>query len=397
MIGLTSRKELDVRKILIAVGLFVILVGSLPASVENLRPQVANYSMDVRLDPSRKVITGRETLTWTNTSRDGVGEMWFHLYWNAFANNASTFIVEGRPTRQEVSREFQKDDWGYSRIQSIGILPGPSSPAYDLMPGLTFRHPDDDNTLDRTVFSVKLPKLLGPGQAIRLEITWEGKVPRPLSRTGAYKDYYLLGQWFPKVGVYGDGGWNCHQFHDTSEFFADYGTYDVRITLPARFVVGATGRRLELIRHADGTATHRFVQASVHDFAWTASPRFLEYKQRFEFAPGKTTEIILLLQPEHQRLKDRYLKAVMAAVKLASRNYGDYPYETVTCVDPAYNSRSGGTVCSSIMNGLSREAEITLEIKRSKFIGRSFLRRGMCACWPLPIVSLVRWKATSEK
>jgi len=331
-----------VRKTLVTVGFIVLLTGSLAASDENLCPQVASYDMDVRLDTARKVIIGRETLTWSNTSRDSVGEMWFHLYWNAFANNASTFIVEGRPTRQEVSREFRKEDWGYSRVEAIRILPGPSSEPYDLKPSLTFRHPDDNNALDRTVFSVTLPKPLRPGQTIRLEITWEGKVPRPLARTGVFKDYYLLGQWFPKVGVYGEGGWNCHQFHDTSEFFADYGTYDVKITLPSAFVVGATGRRLELVRHADGTATHRYHQASVHDFAWTASPRFLEYQQRFKFAPGKTTEITLLLQPEHKGLKDRYLKAVMAAVKLASRNYGDYPYETVTCVDPAYNSRSGG-------------------------------------------------------
>jgi hypothetical protein len=336
---------------LLMIGVIVLLAGPLAASVESLCPQVASYSMDVRLDAARKVITGRETLTWTNTSSDSVGEMWFHLYWNAFANNASTFVTEGRQTREEVSREFRKEDWGYSRIETIRILPGPSSEAYDLKPSLTFRHPDDDNTLDRTVVSVNLPKPLAPGRTIRLEIAWEGKVPRPLSRTGVYRDYYFLGQWFPKVGVYGAGGWNCHQFHDNSEFFADYGTYDVRITLPAAFVVGATGRRVEHVRHADGTATHRYVQASVHDFAWTASPRFLEYKQRFEFAPGKTTEIILLLQPEHLRLKDRYLKAVMAGIKLGSRDFGDYPYETATCVDPAFNSRSGGMEYPTIFTG----------------------------------------------
>ncbi|MCJ7612277.1 MAG: M1 family metallopeptidase [Candidatus Aminicenantes bacterium] len=323
-------------------GVAMFLALSLSSRSDTLCPQVANYTMDVRLDTARKVITGREVLMWTNTSPDTLKSLWFHLYWNAFANNATTFMTEGGASRQDPVRHFKKEDWGWIRVDSIKILKDPALEGFDLKPGLTFQHPDDINDMDRTVASVDLPRPMAPGETIVLEIRWEGQVPRPISRTGVINDYYFLGQWFPKIGVYLDGRWNCHQFHGSSEFFADYGTYDVRLTLPASFVVGATGRRLELTRNADGTACHRFTQDSVHDFAWTASPRFLEYHQRFDFAPGRSAEIILLLQPEHRRLKERYLKAVMSALKQASLLLGDYPYETITCVDPAYNSRSGG-------------------------------------------------------
>jgi hypothetical protein len=89
----------------------------------------------------------------------------------------------------------------------------------------------------------------------------------------------------------------------------------------------------------------------VHDFAWTASPHLLEYKEDFEFAPGKRTEITLLLQPYHKNLKDRYMHAVKNAIKYSSLFYGDYPYTTATCVDPAYNSRSGGMEYPTFFTG----------------------------------------------
>lgn len=330
-----------------------ILLSALPLAVFGQGPaaHIANYSMDVRLDTARRMIIGREVLTWTNTSADALPELWFHLYWNAFANNASTFIAEGRRDRPNRDRDFNKEEWGYSRVEAIRILKDPARKGFDLKPGLTFRHPDDGNDLDRTVFSVKLPRPLAPGETIALEIEWQGHVPPPLARSSVIGDYYLIAQWFPKIGVYLDGKWNCHQYHETSEFFADYGTYDVSLTLPASFVVGATGRRVELTRNRNGTARHRFIQESVHDFAWAASPRFLDYRQHYGFAPNKETEIILLLQPEHQRLKERYFRAVMSAVKFASRLFGDYPYPTITCVDPAYDSDSGGMEYPTFFTG----------------------------------------------
>jgi hypothetical protein len=166
-----------------------------------------------------------------------------------------------------------------------------------------------------------------------------------------YKDNYFIAQWFPKIGVFENGEWNCHQFHSSSEFYADYGTYEVKITLPSSMIVGATGEHREKIDNGDGTTTHNFFQHSVHDFAWTASPHLLEFKEDFEFAPGKTTEVTLLLQPYHKNLKDRYMKAVKNAIKYCSLFYGDYPYTTATCVDPSYNSRSGGMEYPTFFTG----------------------------------------------
>jgi hypothetical protein len=312
--------------------------------------QVASYTMEVALDTERHTITGDEVLTWTNTTEYPTDMLWFHLYWNAFQNNMSTYLIEGS-RRGRDAMNFKMEDWGYCRVDSIKLIDEDRFEETDLLPNMVFQQPDDENSYDRTVFTVKLPRIVEPGETVVLQIDFLSKIPRPISRTGVYRDNYFIAQWFPKIGVFEDGKWNCHQFHSSSEFFADYGTYDVRITLPSSYIVGATGERQERIDNPNATATYHFYQQSVHDFAWTASPHLLEYQEDFEFAPGKSTQITLLLQPYHLHLKDRYLNAVRNAIKYCSLFYGDYPYTTATCVDPGYNSRSGGMEYPTFFTG----------------------------------------------
>jgi hypothetical protein len=343
-------EENRVMKKFLALSFFLSLLALLASAEEPFSKQIANYTIDVRLDASKKLLKATETLSWTNDTERSTDELWFHLYWNAFQNNMSTFLREASEEESQVE-SFKKDDWGYCRLISIKIVKNSFFEGNDLAPSMEFRHPDDENIHDQTVFSVKLPKPVEPGQTIVLDIEFESKIPKPISRTGVYKDYYFISQWFPKIGVFEDGRWNCHEYHALSEYFADYGTYDVRITFPFSFIVGATGELKERIDNPDGTKTFHFSQHSVHDFAWTASPRFLEYKENFEFAPGKKTEITLLLQPEHLKLRERYMNAVKNAIKYCSLFYGDYPYATATCVDPAYNSRSGGMEYPTLFTG----------------------------------------------
>ncbi len=128
-------------------------------------------------------------------------------------------------------------------------------------------------------------------------------------------------------------------------------SYDVRLRLPRGFVVGATGRLQERAPNPDGTDTFHFVQEDVHDFAWTASRRFLERKARFDEPGYPPVEIRLLVQPEHAHLAGRYLEAT----KLALRTYGTwsapYPYAQITVVDPAWGSRSGGMEYPTLFTG----------------------------------------------
>ena len=286
----SCRKEDRLFKKYLSLSLLIFLISTLTPAIsqETFCKQVANYTMDVRLDTENKTIKATEILSWTNDTSASTDELWFHLYWNAFQNNKSTFLKEASRRGRRISG-FKEEDWGYCRVETIKIMANPFFGESDLMPFMEFQYPDDGNLFDQTVFSVSLPRAVRPGQTIQLRIEFESKVPRPISRTGVYRDYYFIAQWFPKIGVFENGQWNCHQYHSASEYFADYGTYDVKITLPANMIVGATGEHREKTNNGDGTTTHHFFQHSVHDFAWTASPHLLEFTEDFEFAPGKTT------------------------------------------------------------------------------------------------------------
>jgi hypothetical protein len=320
-------------------------------------PRVADYDIAVRLDPDSKRLDGTVRLTWRNPSADSVGDLWFHLYLNAFRDRGSTFWRESRGQLRGV--DMPADGWGSIDVTALRIAGGA-----DLLPTLTFEAPDDGNRADRTVARVRLPQPVGPGGSLTLEIAFRARLPKAYARTGYAGDYFLVAQWFPKIAVYEPagvrgrtaGGWNAHQFHADSEFYADFGHYRVAMTLPRRFVVGATGSRTGRVDHADGTTTHTYEQGDVHDFAWTASPRFVEVIRRFDASTqvtaaeyrdaaarlGRTVdelrlgdvEVRLLMQPDHLPQVERHVRAVMHAIEAFGLAYGRYPYRTLTVVDP---------------------------------------------------------------
>ncbi len=244
--------------------------------------RIVRYDIAVRLDPEKKQLEGRETITWRNPSGDAVPDLWFHLYLNAFRNTKSTFFKE---SGGRLRNDRSTDKWGWTEITSLKVAGG----GPDLTSAIRFEHPDDDNGDDRTVARVELPQPIEPGGSVTIEVTFKAQLPEVYARSGYKGDFFLVGQWFPKLGVYepagrrgrATSGWNCHQYHANSEFYADFGQYRVRITLPSRFVVGATGSRVGREEAAGGLVVHTFEQADVHDFAWTASPRYLVVTDTF--------------------------------------------------------------------------------------------------------------------
>jgi aminopeptidase N len=208
----------------------------------------------------------------------------------------------------------------------------------DLTEKIEFLQPDDGNRHDKTVVRLPLPAPLAPGEAISLDFDFTAQLPTPpFARTGAKEEYFFVGQWFPKIAVHDRGEWNCHQFHRNSEFFADYGVYDVGITVPQDFVVGATGVEVEVTENDDQTSTHSYHAEDVHDFAWTASPEFLVFTGQ-----AQDVEIRALVQPDHAHQGERHVEAARVAVSYFQDHYGDYPYPNLTVVDPRRGAGGSG-------------------------------------------------------
>ena len=315
--------------------------SSEPAGIS---PRNASYTIEARLDPTAHRIVGRELLTWRNITAHAASDLRFHLYWNAWKNNRSTWMRERRLAGETALLARAEADRSSLDLTSVRLLDAQGA-ATDLTHEVHFIAPDDGNTDDQTVIALPLPKPVAAGESASVEITWTAHVPRTFARTGVVGNFFFLGQWFPKIGVLEDAGWNVHQFHASTEFFSDFGIYDVQLTVPAGWVVGATGREQERRSNPDGTMTHRFRAEDVHDFAWTTSPDYVERTQRFEGVPERglsAVDIRLLLQPEHLAQAERHFAATHAALRWYGEWFGPYPYTYITVIDPAWQSNAGG-------------------------------------------------------
>ena len=297
-----------------------------------LSPRNASYDMEVALNPSTKIINGFEILHWRNISNDLINELQFHLYLNAFKNTKSTFIKESGGRLRGSGFNASAD----SNLGWIDVLSIKMQNREDLTNKIKFIHPDDNNEDDQTVISVRLSKPVKPGETVDINIKFRSKLPKIFARTGFAGNYFLVGQWFPKIGVYEfpgiryatKGGWNCHQFHANSEFYADFGVYNVSITLPHKYIVGAVGIQVDEKNNKDGTKTIKYHAEDVIDFAWTASPRFKIAEKMW-----KHVNVKIMLQPEHFAQAGRHIKAITAALDYFDKHVGKYPYPSITVVD----------------------------------------------------------------
>ena len=336
--------------------LFFLLLGlTLTSSAQSaktifskpLSPRLANYQIDVTLDPATKKLNGRETLTWKNASSDVIRELRFHLYLNAFRNDKSTFMREsgGQLRGTTIDRNEKENAYGSIDILSMKRRDSGNTAPETLV--YQYIQPDNratdrSNTSDHTVIRVPLSKAVGPGETITLDIAFKAKLPKIFARTGFSRDFFLVGQWFPKIGVYEpagtryatEGQWNCHQFHANSEFYADYGVYDVNITTPKAYWVSATGLYQSEKLHQNGTKTLLYHAEDVVDFAWTASPHFEVINDKWKRPSGGEVSIELVMQPEHRSQAQRHIDAAKAALAYFDKHLGRYPFPNLTIVDP---------------------------------------------------------------
>ena len=348
----------------LALGIALLIVPHLQAAQETAPAEKGSplrYEIWAELDNAGKGLHGREEILWRNGTQEDVSDMWFHLYWNAFKNERSTMLEESRMAGA-LRRSTQEDGWGWVDITRMALADGT-----DLKPTLEFMIPDQPaHPEDQTAARVLFPVPVRPGEEVRLEIEFASKIPRTIARSGYYQDSYFIAQWFPKPGVYEEGkGWNCHQYHLNSEFYADFADFVVHLTVPASFVVGASGKQKSAVSSQDGkTVTYTFEQSQIHDFAWTADPDFIKVERDFIAAQEVTdleyaelseklglsleklklpdVKMILLIEPEHRKQTERHFKALRMALKYYGLWFGPYPYETVTMVDPPFRTGSGG-------------------------------------------------------
>lgn len=304
-----------------------------PPPAEPLTPttpaRVASYVMSARLDAPAHRVDAKETIRFVNHSPRPLSDLYFHLYLNAFKNDASVFL---RSPFGEARGGLRAEDWGYIDVKRCTA---PSLGAKDLWPAHAPGSPDDPD--DETDVRLPLPAPLAPGATLELELEFSAKLPSVVLRTGYSGDFDFVAQWFPKLARLEDDGAFAHfPFHAQAEFYADFGDYDVTLDVPAASVVGAVGRRVESTPRGD-RRIERYRAEGVHDFAWAAWPDFHEVDRRIG-----AVDVRVLFPAGHENNAEHTLRALGFALPRASALYGAYPYSTLTVVHPPESAGEAG-------------------------------------------------------
>jgi hypothetical protein len=316
--------------------------------------QYASYVLHAELDPAAARLRGRGTIQYHNRSPRELPELAMHLHQNLHSPGA--LRNRAVPITGGVSLE---------RVAVNGAaIPATAAPSD--VPGYR---------VEGTVAWVRLPQPLAPGASVELEVHWAFTVP-PVSapRMGQDGEVYFLGYWYPQMAVFDDiSGWHVDQYLGNAEFHMGFADYDVQITLPAGWVVAATGDlvnaedvlpgavRARLARarqsgevvtvigasdHGAGTATSagfdgwltwQYRARHVRDFAFGASERFVWDATRAlidgDRAGAQDTIMVHALYRPGTRTWDQSARYGRHSVEFLSRYLWPYPYRHMTSVE----------------------------------------------------------------
>lgn len=334
---------------------------------EPLSDRIVEYHISVRLDEASRTLTGTQSVTWHHPGKLPVQDMYFHLYPNAFRGKESTF-------NRESGGKLREDRMSSDSIGSMTITSLRREDGEDLSHTMRFVQPDDGNEADQTLLKIHLAEPVAPGESITLKMEFVVQLPYVYARMGYAGNFVMAGQWFPKLSVYEpkgrrgnkQEGWNIHQYHGNSEFYSDFGIYNVKIDVPSQYIVAATGFPVKEWKDDGSRRQYHYYAEDVHDFAWAASPDFIYVEEPFSTKHIPGVKIKLYLDPGHEHLTKRYLNAAKRSLASFSEWYGEYPYSTLSIVVPPEDgSGAGGMEYPTLITAwAAKDSEPSLELER---------------------------------
>jgi len=301
--------------------------------------QETHYRIDADFRPDSNQIVGTTSLRYWNNSPDTLRELYFHLYNNAYRPGSYLDRIWQSYGFYSIA-EADTSEWGGMDVESIAVAGEPL--------------PLDSMQVDNSIMRFSLPAPLAPGDSLDLELAFRCHIPGAQWRNGARGDHYDIAQWFPRICVYDRHGWNARQHLSLGEFYADFGTYDVTLRAPSKFIIAHTGtlvNEAELFPdlpqgspdtiltdilaaqddddaedEADTPATTRtwIMHADrVIDFAMSADPNFIWDRTRTEAG----AIIDCFYTPRGKENWERNgAKFTRFAIELFSEKFGAYPY-----------------------------------------------------------------------
>ena len=327
----------------------LLLFTTLHTSAQTYWQQHVATKIDVRLDDETNFLHAREEFVYTNNSPDTLKSLYIHLWPNAYKHDHTPFAEQQDLNGNTSFYYSPAKDKGY--IDSLDFT----------VDGKSVEHNIAENSPDIARIDLIYPLL--PGKSVKIATPFLVKIPKVFSRLGHTDHAYFISQWFPKPAVYDQKGWHPISYLDQGEFYSEFGSYDVTITLPKNYVVMATGNCMDESENAwmdnlskqpipDSADDHtpesskemktiHFHEDNVHDFAWFADKRLIVRKDSVK-SPG-TEHLVYTWAaylPSYKKIWAEATNYLGETVKYYGKWVGPYPYNTIKAV--LGDMRAGG-------------------------------------------------------
>lgn len=325
--------------------LLIISVVRLSAQLSYFQQQV-NYKIEVALDDNKHFLQGKVEMEYFNNSPDSIDKIYIHLWGNAYKNIETAFAKQKINSASRTFYFSTQEEKGY--ISNIDFKIDGQKVKWSLDP------------INQDIAIIFLEQTLYPGNKITISTPFLLKIPKVFSRLGHDKQDYYITQWYPKPAVYDKFGWHPLAYLDQGEFYSEFGNYDVSITLPANYIVGATGelqsedeklflktrinQTVQLQQgnikaekflgkaSADKNKTINYVAKRVHDFAWFASKDFLVVQDTAIFSNGIKVPTFGFFTKGTIASWSRSAFFVKRSLEYLSERVGQYPWPVASAV-----------------------------------------------------------------
>ena len=370
--------------------LFLAVLTTANAQEKPYFQQDVSYKMDVTLNDSKHEVYGDIQITYKNNSPDALDKIYIHLWPNAYQDGtalANQFI------RNKETKMHYADEDKLGKITNLDFKVDDSK--------VTWTY--DPNHKDIAILTLASP--LQPGGTIVISTPFLVDIPASFSRLGHVGESYQMTQWYPKPAVYDRFGWHPMPYLNMGEFFSEFGSFDVKITLPSNYVVGATGVLqnqeevdflMEKVAYTNDVIkddnfgedikndsfppssnelkTIQFKADNVHDFAWFADKRFYVQKSQVTLASGARVDTWTMFTNFEADIWKDAVEYVDRSVKYYSDRVGEYPYPHATAVQSALSAGGGMeypmiTVIGPSGTAKSLDLVITHEVGHNWFYG----------------------------
>lgn len=361
--------------------------------------QEVNYSIDVKLDDEQNMLRGFERIEYINKSPHTLSALYFHLWPNAYKNK-NTALAKQLLENGNTSMFFADPATDFGFIDSLLFVVNND----------TIKWEYDSTHIDIAILYLKKP--VKSKDTIIITTPFRVKIPASFSRLGHVGQSYQITQWYPKPAVYDSNGWNEMPYLNQGEFYSEFGSFDVRITVPKNYVVAATGdlydcpaeekwlenkaketqalfnnNQVDKFGRLQGKyddtfpasspewKTLRYKQKNVHDFGWFADKRFYVLRGEYNLPKsGRNVTSWAFFTSGNSNYWKKSIEYLNDAIKYYSMWNGEYPYNVVSAVDGTISAGGGMeyptvTVIGDVSSNIELETVIMHEVGHNWFYG----------------------------